>query len=311
MPFADYETTDGQPVELLTFVNGSTVLRYTNANVQLIIDALEYNPLEYKRNAPSISKDADDSQIRLTLPSSNPVVNLYRNILQSTITSLTIERFHNNDPGQNRQVFWKGEVGSVTVNNALATVLATPLSQGTDEMPRYTYQGTCNYFLFESNSCNVNRQDFKHDSTIVAIDTSGLLIQVDGLRARAGVLDAGVGGLLSSDELDAYWLNGYIDVNGELRRIVNNPAGATSPLSPDVIEIPFPLNSGSAGANISVFAGCARTTDICRRKYDNLLRFGGWPTVPDNVNPFETELPKGQKQQAAPAGGFWSRSTIP
>lgn len=310
MAFETYETSDGQPVELLIFVNGTTVLRYTNANVALTIDALEYQPLEYKRNAPSISKDSDDSQIRVTLPSSNPVVGLYRNILQSTITSLTIERFHNNDPVQGRQVFWKGEVGSVTVNNSVATILATPLSQGTDEMPRYTYQATCNYFLFEANSCGILRQNFKHDSTITAIDTSGLLLQVADLRVRAGVIDASMGGLLSSDELDSYWLNGYIDVNGELRRIVNNPAGATSPLSPDVIEIPFPLNNASAGAAITVFAGCSRTTDICRRKYNNLLNFGGFPTVPDNVNPFETELPKGNQQQASGGGGFWGRSTL-
>jgi uncharacterized phage protein (TIGR02218 family) len=310
MTFQQYETADGQPVELLTFVNGSTVLRYTNANITLTIDALEYAPLEYKRNAPSISKDSDDSQIRLTLPSSNPVVNLYRNILQSTITSLTIERFHNNDPAQGRQVFWKGEIGSVTVNNALATVLATPLSQGTDEMPRYTYQGTCNYFLFESGSCGILRQDFKHESTITSINSTGLLIQVADLRTQAGIIDTGMGGLLTSDELDGYWLNGYIDVNGELRRIVNNPAGGTSPLSPDVIEIPYPLVNATAGQDITVYAGCSRTTDICRRKYNNLLSFGGFPTVPDNINPFETELPKGAKQEAAPGGGFWGSSTL-
>lgn len=311
MTFETYETSNGQPVELLTFVNGTTVLRYTNANISLTIDAVEYLPLEYTRNAPSISKDSDDSQIRMNLPSTNPVVNLYRNILQSTITSLTIERFHQNDPAQDRQIFWKGEIGSVTVSNAVATLLATPLSQGTDEMPRYTYQGTCNYFLFENGSCGIQRNNFRHVSTITSIDSSGLLLQVLDLRVRAGVLDTGMGGLLSSDELDSYWLNGYIDVGGELRRIVNNPAGATSPLSPDVIEIPFPLLNASAGSDITVYAGCSRTTSICRRKFDNLLSFGGWPNVPDNVNPFETELPKGNKQQAAPGGGFWSRTTIP
>lgn len=310
MTFAAYETSDGQPVELLQFVNGSTVLRYTNANIALTIDALEYLPLEYTRNSPSISKDSDDSQIQIELPATNPVVGLYRNILQSTITTLTISRFHNNDPDGQVQIFWKGELGSVTVKNSIATLLATPLSQGTDELPRYTYQATCNYFLFEANTCNILRQDFKHDSTIVAVDSSGLLLQVNGLRTQAGVLDAGMGGLLTSAELDAYWLNGYIDVNGELRRIVNNPAGATSPLSPDVIEIPFPLNGGGAGANIIVYAGCSRTTSICRRKYNNLLNFGGFPTVPDNVNPFETELPRGTQQQAAGGGGFWARTSL-
>ena len=190
MTFVTYETSDGRPIELLTFVNGPTILRFTNANVTLTIDGKEYLTLEYTRSAPSISKDADDSQLTITLPASNPVVNLYRNILQSRITTVTVERFHENDPDQQVQVFWKGEVGSVTVNNALATILATPLAQGTDQMPRFTYQGLCNYFLYESNTCRINKDDHRFVATITSIAGDGLVIQVSGLRARAAVLDA-------------------------------------------------------------------------------------------------------------------------
>lgn len=306
MAFGDYETSDGQPVELLTFVNGTTVLRYTNANITLTIDALDYEPLEYTRNAPSISKDADDSQIRMRLPATNPVVGLYRNILQSTITSLTIERFHNNDPVQGRQVFWKGELGSVTVNDSIATLLATPLSQGTDEMPRFTYQGSCNYYLYEANTCGIVRDNFRHVGNITSIFGNGLQITVDGLRTQAGAIDAGVGGGLSSDELDAYWLNGYCDLNGQLRRIVRSPAG-NSPTDPNTIEIPFQFINATAGQQIIVYAGCNRQTDICRRKFDNLLNFGGFPTVP-TVNPFETELPKGTESAATTSTkkSFWA-----
>lgn len=305
MTFAAFETTNGIPVELLTFVSGTTALRYTNANIPLTVGALEYLPLEYQRNAPSISKDADDSQIRLTLPSTNPVVTAYRTILQSSITTLTIQRFHDNDPTQQVQVFWKGEISSVTVNNATAQILASPLTQGTDELPRYTYQGTCNYFLFELGTCNLARSSFKHESTIASIDSSGLQIEVTGLRVQAGVLDAAVSGSLSSDELDAYWLNGYCDVGGELRRIVRSPAGE-SPLVPDKIEVPYAFINAAVGQAITVYAGCAHTPDICNRKFDNLLRYGGFPTVPKNINPFETELPTGT-QTSEDKPSFWTK----
>ncbi len=305
MAFETYETGDGRPVELITFVNGTTVLRYTNANIAVTVGATTWEPLEYSRNAPSISKDSDDSQIRMKLPASNPVVNFYRNILQSTITSITIERFHENDPTQDVQVFWKGEIGSVTVANAEATLLAVPLSQGTEEMPRYTYQGSCNWFLYESATCRVNRDDYRFVGVITGIAGNGLQITISGLQAAAGAIDSAQspGGALTTDELNAYWLNGYCDKGGELRRVVRSPGGF-SPEDPDTIEIPFPFVSASTGDAITVYAGCNRQTDICNRKFNNLINFGGFPSVPKNINPFETELPKGQIRQA-PGRGWW------
>jgi hypothetical protein len=301
MAFADYETTDGRPVELLTFRNGLNEYRYTNANNNVFNGAFEHEPLAYRRTAPSQSKDSDDSQLRITLPGQNPVALLYREILQSNITTLTIERYHVNDPAGDVQVFWKGQLGSVTVNDGEATMLCIPFTQGTDEIPRYTYQGLCNYFLFEGETCRVVKNDFRYVATITGI-LEPTLIQVSGLRVQAGLLDAGVSGALSSEELDQYWLNGYCRVqSGEFRRIVDNPAGTGSPLDPDVIQIPFPFISANAGDTIEVYAGCKRDTDTCVRKYNNLENYGGWPTVPV-VNPFTTELPPGTRKTS---GGFW------
>ena len=302
MTFATFETQDGRPVELLTFLNGATVFRYTNANNVVTVGADTFEPLEYTRTAPSISKDADDTQLRITLPSINPVVRLYREILQSNITTVTVERFHDNDPDQQVQVFWKGEVGSVTVNNALATILATPFAQGTDELPRFTYQGLCNYFLYEGSTCRIIRNDHRFVAPISGI-LSPTQITVNGLRAEAAIIDATISGALSSDELDEYWLNGYCEVNGELRRIIRSPAGG-SPQDPDTIEIPYKFNNASTGDQIEVFAGCKRDTDICVRKFDNIINYGGWPTVP-KINPFTTELPVGTSADTQ-RDGFWA-----
>lgn len=303
MTFAAYETSDGRPIEFLTFRNGLNEYRYTNANNIVMNGAFEHEPLAYTRTAPSQSKDSDDSQLRITLPGSNPVALLYREILQSNITTITIERFHFNDPDEQIQVFWKGQLGSVTVNDGQATMLCIPFTQGTDEIPRYTYQGLCNYYLFEGQTCRVAKNNFRFVSTITGILTP-TQIQVAGLRVQAGALDALVTGSLTSEELDQYWLNGYCMVeSGEFRRIVDNPAGTGSPLDPDVIKIPFAFIQASVGDTIEVYAGCARSTDMCVRKYDNLENYGGWPTVPV-VNPFTTELPPGSGSDDGPKG-FW------
>ena len=304
MAFETYETGDGRPVELLTFRNGNNEYRYTNANNIVMNGAFEHTPVAYTRTAPSQSKDADDSQLRIKLPGSNPVALLYREILQSNITTVTIERYHANDPANDIQIFWKGQLGSVTVSDGTATMLCIPFTQGTDEIPRYTYQGLCNYYLFEGQTCRVTKNNFRFVSTITGMLTP-TLIQVSGLRVQAGALDALVTSSLSSEELDQYWLNGYCRVeSGEFRRIVDNPAGTGSPLDPDVIQITFAFISANPGDTIEVYAGCKRDTDTCVRKYDNLVNYGGWPTVPV-VNPFTTELPPGSTDEDDGPKGFW------
>lgn len=301
MTFQAFETSDGQPVELLTMVNGVTIERYTNAENQLVIGANTFEPLEYRRTAPAQSKDADDAQVRITLPADNPIVRLYSTILTSNITTITIERFHNNDPDEQVQVFWKGQIGSVTVSDAEATILCIPLTQGRDELPRYTYQALCNYFLYDTNSCRVVRDDFRFVGTITSFLTP-TQVTCSGLRARAQVIDTGQGGNLTSDELDEYWLNGYLETGGEVRRIVRSPGGG-SPADPDTVDIPFPFQGNvQVGDPIEVFAGCRRDTDICNRKFNNLLNYGGWPTVPKR-NPFTIELPPGSREDTG--GGFF------
>lgn len=301
MTFEAFETSDGRPVELLTFINGNLTYRYSNATNDVVVGAFTYVPLEYTRSAPSLSKDSDDANLKLSIPSSNPIAQLYREILQSNITTLTVQRFHDNDPDGQIQVFFKGEVASVSSANAKTTILCVPIAQGQDQMPRYTYQALCNYYLFDGATCRIVKDDFRFVGTVDAIGVNGRNITVNGLRVQAGVIDAGNGGLLTDEELDQFWLNGYcITADGELRRVVKNPASEGSPDDPDVIEIPYPFVQVSTGDVITVYAGCKRDTDTCVRKFDNILNYGGWPTVPE-VNPFTTELPKGSRTTA---GGF-------
>lgn len=292
MSFDAFETSDGQPVEFVTFINGSTIVRRTNANRAVTPAAFEFLPLEYTRTAPAMSKDSDDTQIRFKVPGDFQIVGLYTNILTSNITSVTIERFHLNDPAAEIQVFWKGTIASVVRNNAMAEILCRPITQGGHEIPRFTYQSACNYFLYDSQTCRLNSADFDFTAPVTSI-VNKTEIKITGLRAEAVIIDAGIPGTLTAAELDDYWLGGFVTANGELRRIAEGNIGA----DPDVIRIAFPFLDLEVSDLITVFAGCLRSADICVRKFDNIINFGGFNNVPE-VNPMDTELPSGNAVSA-------------
>jgi hypothetical protein len=189
----------------------------------------------------------------------------------------------------------------VVRRDASAEILCRPLTQGGHEIPRYTYQSACNYFLFDNSSCRIARNDFNYSTVLDSINAAGDILTFNGLRARAATLDAGVSGSLTSGELDEYWLNGYLEAaNGELRRIAEANVGA----DPDAIRIPWPFLDFQVSDGVTLFAGCARSADICDRKYDNILNFGGFNNVPV-INPMDTELPAGATASAEKKT-FWS-----
>ncbi len=296
MTFDAFETTDGRPVELVTFKNGLQTFRITNANVPQTVGALTWEPLAYTRSNFSQSKDSDDSNINFRVPNSFPLVALFEGVLTSNTSTATIERFHEQDatPTPELQVLWKGQVSSLQRIDAEAEMLLQPLSSGAEETPRATYQSLCNVFLFESPGCLLNRDDFKHAGTVATIANSGRNITVTGLRAQAAAIDAALAapaGPLTSDELDVYWQNGFVITgDGEIRDVVEGDVAG----DPDTFRVIFPFRSLAVSDTVEVFAGCNLLMDTCNRKFDNAINHQGFPYVPE-VDPANTELPPGSR----------------
>ena len=288
--FADFETADGRPIELLTFQSGSMLFRYTNVGRPVTVGANTYTPISYTASEPTISKDSDDSQITIRLPRTATILSLYNGQYRSNVTTVTQERFHDNDPSQDLQVFFKGIVGSVNRENGQGVMLVLPFQAGNFRVPRYNFGSLCSSFLYDTPGCSVDRNLFNYQTTITSI-TNGTEIGFTGLRARAAALDAGVNGLLTSDELDNYWLAGYIaTTDGEVREIMEADFGG----NPDVVRILQPFRDASVNDGCTVFAGCLMSVDICDRKFDNAINFRGWPYVPE-VTVTQTELPPGSR----------------
>lgn len=285
-----------QPIEYITFKNDVTNWRYTNSNIREQLGARFFDPLAYTRNEPVYSKDSENGQIKIKVPSSIPLIFLYADNPSSFTTTITIERADREIPGSER-IYWQGQVVSVQRTGKFATLLAAPVTQVPAQVPRYTYSGLCNWVLFQDR-CDLQRQNFRHVGTVQSIE-SPVIFTIDGLSAQAAALNAQEGGNLTTLEEDTYWLGGYIETGlGEKRPIYEANVNAV----PSRVRVLRPFTSLSVADNVTVYAGCARTRDICARKFSNQLNHGGFPDIP-LVNPFRTELPSGTTDPARKQ--FW------
>lgn len=296
MTFAAFETTDGSPIELLTFQNGAQSFLYSNTIQNFTLGARTFVPLAYRRSKFAQSKDSDDNNITLTAPGDFEVAELFNGILTSNITTCKIERIHSDDPDEGLQVLWQGRVVALTRKGDQISVLLQPLSSGAESTPRRVFSSLCNAFLFESPGCLLIRNDWRFDGTISGISADGLEITVNGLRVQAAALDAvqgGPTGPLTSGELDIYWQGGYIEMaNGEIRDVVEGNFGG----DPDVFRTDIPFRSVATSDACTVYAGCSLTRGICDKKFANVLNFQGFPDIPE-IDPANTELPPGSSQR--------------
>lgn len=301
MTFAAFETADGSPVELVSFKNGQNETLVSNTIAPVSIGARTFAPLAYTRTSFSQSKDSDDNNITMTVPQGFPVVNFYGGVLTSNITTVTIERFHQDDPDEQLQVAWKGQIVSIDRVGNDARLLLQPLTRGAEVTPPNTFSALCNAFLFESPGCNLLRNDWRHIATLASVSADGLELVFNGLGVQAATLDTAQGGpgTLTQAELDRYWQGGYIQTGaGELRSIIEGDVNS----DPDRVRIDLPFRDFNVGDGASVYAGCNLTLDICNRKFNNAINFQGYPYIPE-IDPANTELPPGDRQSSSKFAG--------
>ena len=302
MTFDAFETSDGSPVEFVTFANGTTVIRSTNAVKAITVGANTFTPLAYNRSQFSQSKDSDDNNINMTVPNSYEVVDLYSGVLTSNTTTATIERFHLDDPGNEIIVIWKGSVASINHQEDEVQLLLQPLTSGAEITPPDTFSGLCNAFLFQTPGCNLDRNDFRFIATLNGIDADGLVLQFNGLRLEAATIDGAQGGPtgpLSSAELDIYFQGGYVQTGGgETRDIVEGNVGG----DPDKVRVILPFRNFIVGDGANVFAGCDLSLATCHKKFNNAINFQGFPYIPE-IDPANTELPPGTRTSVTQFSG--------
>lgn len=259
---AELSTYNNSPLELYLFSTaGGETWAYTNGTKQQTRGSQVYAPAPISRNAVDTNPGEAPKMLEITLPENNALIAQFIPYLPVTPISVTVYRRHFTDPSNEYAVVFTGAAASVRFDNGAAVLACRPVAASIQrKAPWQTYQSSCNWALY-SLGCGLNRDDYKTTGVVTAITNFDLLI------TAAGALP------------DGWFTTGFVrrDSTGEVRWITAH-VGAVITLQKDFQGL-------EGGEAVSVFAGCDRLETTCASKFNNKLRFLGWPDIPTK-NPF-------------------------
>ncbi|KOE63938.1 phage BR0599 family protein [Aggregatibacter actinomycetemcomitans] len=253
--------SDGQPITLYQFTRGENekIWRFCDADMDI-----EVNNEKWIATAISHSRDGSRENVAVTLPSNNPVAQLYRGIAPSQTVKLMIMRLHWQD--REIRVVWVGTIIEAKRPDVHQTQLisaglsATMKSAGL----RLTWGRNCPYALYDYD-CKVNPKNFVVSGLTVKAMT-GTTITVDiPQELPQGWFNAGF----------IEWLDDGVRETRAVKTHQNNELtliGGTQKLQ--------------VGTVIKVYPGCDGRASTCLNKFKNMLNFGGIPHMP-NKSPYD------------------------
>lgn len=258
MSFNDYETSisAGQSARLYQFDRSGTVVwRYTSADRVIQFDDHEWLPLPISDDGIRMTGEASADTMKVTLPGSEPVAQLFRGAPPSEEIFLTVRDY---DAGaQDADVIWVGSVSSVQWPRQDKAELACDslaASMSRDGL-RLRYERACPHSVYDS-ECRVDNSQHAVATLVVSMD--GSTVQL-GAVANVEIYSGGA-------------LAWSVDGNTELRGIESATAGG------------FLLIGGTDGLEVAqavtIYPGCDGTRATCNSRFDNLLNQGGFAHMP-------------------------------
>lgn len=263
---------DSRPLEIYEFSLGSDTYRYTSRASNVVVGANTYTPQAISRSSIEQGSDQKSRNVVITLPGDNVFARRYINVVPGLKATLSIIRLQRDESPTfaTQALVFKGQVQSVAFpqdgHNAEIAVRSIESAKN-QNIPRFTYMGMCNHFLYDS-GCKVDPSSFTHIGTV----SSG--------GATTSVTVVGANG-----QPDGYWTGGFATatVGEQDFRFILNHVG-------NVITLLLPFAADVTGLSLQLFAGCDHIlTGHCATKFDNVLEFGGFAFVP-NKNIFATGL---------------------
>tara|TARA_R110000822_G_scaffold120633_6_gene254169 strand:- start:3997 stop:4827 length:831 start_codon:yes stop_codon:yes gene_type:complete len=273
MAYATFEGTieGGRPIEIYEFTAGAQSFFYTSSQDDQTVAAQDYDAVQgLKRGATGNGPSHREDDFVIDLPATNDVAQLFLGVMPGFRVRVQVSRFHRDDtPTPELVKIFDGYIQSAKFTNSAkqATLISrSELSAAGRQIPRRTFQSSCNHVLYEPNTCKV-------DDTDPAFKASAL--GVTSLVGNVLTVTAGLGGTYT----DGFMNGGYVESIGvaDFRLIlthVGNVLGLISAFS-------------ATPTTVNVFAGCAHTIAVCSSKFNNVIDFGGFPYVPTK-NPFAT-----------------------
>lgn len=273
MTFSAFESSveSSRPVEIYTIAIGAEAFHYTTTEEPVTVGSNSFTPEALTRGRIGQGTEVQDSMLEIQLPASNEFVRRYRDIVPGARAMVTLQRVQRLDfPTPEVVTLFQGFVHSVAFNDGgktakVAVVPATVVLTRT--IPRFTFRAACNNFLYDAR-CGIDPDDptFKLTAGLVTA-VVGSTITVAGANAFA----------------DGWFDAGFVEALGgtDARAVISHVGNDLE------LILPFPFDL--VGQFVVVRAGCAHSIAVCKSKFDNVLRFGGFAFIPSR-NPFENGI---------------------
>lgn len=258
------------PVYVVEFQQGPTFFRYTTSSYE---DPVFFGQM-YHRALVSISKlsqsvsEGPGGEGTIVLTTDDPVVQIFDALLPVEPVTCLVRMYEDNDPDRQLATVLSGEIASLSDKDDGTTELTIkPAYQSFNRaVPWQVQQENCVLVLFGV-QCGVSAADYR-------ITSAGVLA-LTGEMIQAGAWD-------TADP--TYFKSGYVKCQRtrEVRFILDQQAGGKLILS-------YPFAAASTTDTFDAFAGCMRTGDVCKTKFDNKINFMGFEKIPTK-NMFKTGI---------------------
>lgn len=260
MTFASRETSRslGKPDTLMRFESGSTVYAYTDSENPITFDGVTYLPVPLDRDSVTSSGNLDKTILKITLPVSAEIVELFRVFPPSEVVKVIVLQGH--DGETEFLAVWSGVVLSCARAKSKAALSCQPVSMSMKRPGlRRRFQYGCPHLLYGP-YCRLTRADFTVTANAISVSGS-FLTMADGWQ---GAFSA------------ARFVGGIIVIGDAVRSILQVAE------SENILVIGGPVAGFTAGS-VSLSLGCAHNLTDCGL-FENVVNFGGHPWIP-SVNP--------------------------
>lgn len=279
MSMDDVESSayDGTPQQLFKFAMGNVVWGYVGGAAQ----TFTWNNVDYVPDA-AIMMGAITQSLSESSPSVEIVISASSPVAQQFIPFLPIEPIqvwvYRNDWEAAETEYAPEFIGEIISsmfdeNEGTCTLTARMVAAAMSrKVPWCVYSATCAYALYGI-GCKVNRESFVTEAQ--AISGEGLTV-VSAAEFASAAVDHGVTDPSVTDD----WFR-----NGFARHVDSNEVRTIIAHSGTDITLHTPFTKLKNGDLVKAYAGCNRTKEHCKKKFNNLDNALLFPWVPTR-NPY-------------------------
>lgn len=236
-------------------------LGFTDHDLALTIDGLEYDSIagftpttvESKSNMSVDNLEVEGQTFPSKITESDLLAGMY------DYAEIEIFTINYEDLSQGRLIVKRGRLGEVTINEQLFTAEVRGLTQHLSQTIGEVYSPSCRAVLGDVR-CKRSLTSFTITTTVTEV-TNNQTFKASALGQAAGWFTGG----------EVQWTSGN---NAGRRMEVKEFASAQL-----VLALPMG-KSIQVGDGFKVIAGCDKTREACRTKFNNILNFRGEPDVP-------------------------------